>query len=142
MLSIISTSLFCEFNLVKEIKIHINDLYFGVHPWQILILLFVVATHVIFLVLCLRSGFLQLGSMWILLIHNTLVIAFVTYLFYLTYAFMIVEGLIDFFRVVKSEKLMLDHWDDLLFFFLPFISTLIIAEIFLIRRIKVIRENR
>ena len=137
---VITTGIVTNFNFLAELDINLHDSYISVATWQLTGLIFTITAFLIFIILSIRSRFRNLGGIWILLLHNTLIIGTTLYILYVIYAVMTVDAFAELFRTNKSEQLMIEHLNEVLisfsFILLPFIT----AEILLIRRIRRLKK--
>jgi hypothetical protein len=140
-ISIILSGSLNGFHYLHDVNLQLHDGYIEIPLWTVNTFVFIVLTVIIFLFLSIKSKFQHLPSLRILLLHNTLTIGVVLYLFYLAYSIIAMDAFVELFRNTKSEELLVEQFNKVILFFSSAILFLIAGEIFLIHRINALRIN-
>lgn len=134
-ISVVFVGLFFNFQFLKGFDLQLHDGYLTLFPWQVLVIISIIFPFLVFLIKGLKSGFKRREAVWVLVVHNTLIIGLVLIVFQLIYSFYAVEAFINFLKQENQDELLSKQ---LYFFYATFfvvVFLLGIAEFFLIRRI-------
>ncbi len=134
-LTVIVVGIAFDFHFFQPFDLQFHDTYIMTSPWQIGVVIFIVFAFCIFLIKGIKSGFINLGATWLLLIHNSLMIGLVLMLLFLFYNYIVLEALVNFLGQSNKEELIMDQIYTAFIFFGILISLLAIGEFLLIKSI-------